>query len=193
MAYLKEVNVLYSGEYKVITGYNDYCVYEYLNGKEVKRSNYTSDNILQSQTLLYENKISELIIFDETGNKKFEHFYLNKMLDGPSKIYDENENILITMNFKNSRLHGEKLIFNIDGSIKERHNYKMVLRLNSILLISLFFLFCNTLKAQDNSALIVKHFLIDLGKVRDSVNLKKNLHINDNTSGFGLLEFLKKS
>ncbi|WP_336838262.1 hypothetical protein [Sphingobacterium siyangense] len=124
LAYLKEGNVLYNGLYKVGTEYNDYCVYEFLNGKEFKRSNYDSNDILQSQTFLYENGISELIIFDEIGNKKFEHFYLNNKLDGPSKIYDENENVLITMNFKNGRLHGEKLIFNIDGTIKEKHNYE---------------------------------------------------------------------
>lgn len=124
MAYLKEVNILYSGEYRVTTEYNDYCVYEYLNGKEVGRRNCNADNILQSQTFLYENGISELIIFDDIGNKKFEHFYLNRKLDGPSKIYDESGNILIAMNFKNGRLHGEKLIFNIDGTIKERHNYE---------------------------------------------------------------------
>lgn len=68
---------------------------------------------------------------------------------------------------------------------------KMALRLNNVLLIFVFLLFCNTLKAQDNSSLIVKHFLIDLSKVEDSVSLKKNLHISNNTSGFGLLEFKK--
>ncbi len=68
---------------------------------------------------------------------------------------------------------------------------KMALRLNNVLLIFVFLLFCNTLKAQDNSSLIVKHFLIDLSKVEDSVSLKKNLHISNHTSGLGLLELKK--
>ncbi|WP_336838261.1 hypothetical protein [Sphingobacterium siyangense] len=67
----------------------------------------------------------------------------------------------------------------------------MALRLNNVLLIFVFLLFCNTLKAQDNSSLIVKHFLIDLSKVEDSVSLKKNLHISNHTSGLGLLELKK--
>lgn len=68
---------------------------------------------------------------------------------------------------------------------------KMALRLNNILLILVFLLFCNTLKAQDNSSLIVKHFFVDLSKLKDSVSLKKKLHINNNVSSFGLLELKK--
>ncbi len=43
---------------------------------------------------------------------------------------------------------------------------KMALRLNNVLLIFVFLLFCNTLKAQDNSSLIVKHFLMTSAKLK---------------------------
>lgn len=123
-AYLKETGAAYCGQYKVVFEFNDYCVFEYLNGEEIKRSIYTSESILQSETYLHNNEKTKAIIFSETGKKKFEHSYSHGQLDGLSKIYDENENLFISMNFKNGRLHGEKVVLDENGVIKQRFNYE---------------------------------------------------------------------